>query len=86
MKIKPAGNLSVTLTLTATSGPLLVTITVQVITSPNLGFLLETNLTTTKSALGWEVVLFVPLVLFPGVSPVTLATLMIVLFVTLTIV
>ena len=68
------------------SGPTFVTVTVQVMISPNLALGLETTLTTTKSALGAEVVLLVPLVLLPGVSLVTLATLTIVLLVIFTIV
>ena len=84
MKIKPAGNLSVTLVFTAASGPLLVTVTVQVMISPNLGFLLDTTLTTTKSALGSELVVLLPGVLLPGVSEVALATFLIVALVMLT--
>ena len=89
MKINPAGNLSVTLVLTAASGPLLVTVTVQVITSPVFTVCFETSLTTIKSALGsTSVVLLASLfvLLESGVSLVTLATFLIVVLVMFTIV
>ena len=80
MYLNPAGNLSVTFTAFALSGPWLVTIIVQVISSPNLGVALDTNLTTSKSATSsTTVVLFVSFFLSPGVSLVTFATLTIVL-------
>ena len=89
MNINPAGNLSVTLVLTAASGPLLVTVIVQVITSPVLTDFLETSLTITKSALGpTSVVLLASLLVLleSGVSLVTLATFNIVVLVIFTIV
>ena len=87
--MSPAGNLSVTLVLTAASGPLLVTVIVQVITSPVLTDFLETSLTITKSALGpTSVVLLASLLVLleSGVSLVTLATFNIVVLVIFTIV
>ena len=63
MKINPAGNLSVTLTFLASDGPLLVTVTVHVIVSPNLGFLLDTILTISKSASSFTLVVLFPMLL-----------------------
>ncbi len=87
MNINPVGNISVTLVFTAVSGPLLVTVTVQVMTSPVFTICFETSLTTTKSALGsTSVVLLASLFVLFGsyTSLVTFTMLTKVLLVTLT--
>ena len=70
--------------LTDLSGPLLVTVTVQITVSPVFTVCFETSLTTTKSALGPTSVVLLPGVLLPGVSEVALATFLIVALVMLT--
>jgi len=51
-KLSPAGNGSLTCTLVAVSGPLLCSVTVNMMVSPTLGVWDETSLSTARSALG----------------------------------
>ena len=88
-KTKPAGNVSLTYTFNAVSGPLLVTTIVHVTTSPLLAVELDTNLIISKSASGSTFVVLLASLLSgfgSGVVELTTAMLVIVALVMFTIV